>query len=122
MGSKEEPLLPDFGNHLWDSGSRNTLVTLIGVQWVEMVNYGRMRELSGSFQSDAGSFVVTVRTRQTEDELAALLEGRHPAAISFIGKVVAKIEVGNSGEPYRVIVGRLVVADEKLTGGGVPHD
>jgi hypothetical protein len=77
-----------------------------------MVNYGSMHELSGTYHHEGSDFMVTVRTRQTADELAALLEGRHPAAISFTGKVSGKIEVGKSGEAYRVIVGKLVAEDE----------
>lgn len=63
-------------------------------------------EVSFLFYEDNESFVGTVHTQQTRAEIKAIVR-RSPNGVVVAGTLSQATVVGNSGERYRMIVGRL---------------
>jgi hypothetical protein len=96
---------PDFGIEMWDAGFRDKPI-IIYMKASSVTDYDEFRELTGFLYTDDGSYCVTVRTTQERHEIFQQIdEASHMVWVS--GKLSADIDVGNSGERYRVLIGSI---------------
>jgi hypothetical protein len=128
MGDKEAELCeaelltmhPDLGMALWERGARATVQVVVGTRWDVIHDYGEYREITGALydvpisdrsENPLGAYCVTLRTKQTEAELSEMVDlARRDADYQIAASAVvsADIEEGQSGERYRVLVGKLM--------------
>jgi hypothetical protein len=97
--------IPDYGNYVWELGARANSVMTIGFAHRGFHDYGNMRELHGALYLEAAHFLLTVRTKQTRNQIQRACAAK---IVWFRGCPSATREIGKSGEVYRVFVGRLL--------------
>jgi hypothetical protein len=99
---------PDWGIDMWNRGFRGKIYATW--KMVSVADYGDARELSGHGTVDLGDgdqrYCMTVRTKQSEKQCLRIATERD-GWVAVVGRLDTKEVVGDSGERYRMVIGRI---------------
>lgn len=99
---------PDLGQFLWERGWRDN-ISIIG-KFAAVHDCGDAREASGVLVADLGGgsrrYCMTVRTKQSLAALKRIIVHRGNIVLAN-GKLDSREVCGDSGEVYRMIIGRI---------------